>query len=47
LTFEEQRNTDWCPPPHQTLKDFLDPKDITKTVEGHPAPIRFCIIAEK
>ena len=47
LNFKEQRNTDWCPPPHQTLKDFLDPNDFSKTIEGHPAPMRFCIIAEK
>lgn len=47
LTFEEQRNTHWCPPPHQSLKDFLSPHDLTKTLEGHPAPERFSIIASK
>lgn len=45
--FEEQRKTPWCPPPHQSLEDFLDPNDQTKTVEGYPAPVRFCIKARK
>ncbi|MFG1494340.1 tRNA 5-methoxyuridine(34)/uridine 5-oxyacetic acid(34) synthase CmoB [Halobacteriovorax sp. ZH4_bin.1] len=45
--FEEQRQTKWCPPPHQSLEDFLDPEDKTKTVEGYPAPVRFCIRAKK
>mgnify|MGYP001223148551 FL=1 len=47
LTFDEQRNTPWNPPPHQTLKDFLDPQNLSKTIEGHPAPRRFSIIASK
>lgn len=47
LTFEEQRLTNWCPPPSQSLEDFLDPNDLTKTVEGHPAPMRFCLKARK
>lgn len=46
-TFEEQRVTPWCPPPHQSLQDFLDPADSSKTIEGYPAPIRFCIKARK
>lgn len=45
--FEEQRKTPWCPPPHQSLEDFLDENDQTKTVEGYPAPVRFCIKAKK
>ena len=45
--FEEQRKTPWCPPPHQSLEDFLDAQDQTKTVEGYPAPVRFCIKAKK
>ncbi len=45
--FEEQRKTPWCPPPHQSLEDFLDENDKTKTVEGYPAPVRFCIKAIK
>jgi len=35
---DEQRKTDWIE--GQSLKDFLDPKDSTKTVEGYPAPKR-------
>ena len=45
--FSEQRLTDWCPPPHQSLKDFLKEGDDTKTVEGYPAPMRFCLKAKK
>jgi len=37
-THEEQRKTDWIE--SQSLEDFLDPDDSTKTVEGYPAPIR-------
>jgi tRNA (mo5U34)-methyltransferase len=37
-TSEEQRKTDWIE--SQSLEDFLDPADSTKTVEGYPAPIR-------
>ena len=47
LTPNEQRNTDWCPSPFQTLLDFLDPENHTKTIEGYPAPRRFSIIAKK
>lgn len=47
LTNEEQRLTDWCPPPFQSLDDFIDPNDPTKTIEGHAAPMRFCIKARK
>lgn len=47
LTFEEQRLTNWCPPPSQSLEDFLDPEDNSKTIEGHPAPMRFCLKARK
>jgi len=34
----EQRKTDWIE--GQSLEDFLDPQDTTKTVEGYPAPAR-------
>ena len=44
-TSEEQRLTKWCPPPRQSLEDFLDPNDPSKTIEGHPAPRRFCLKA--
>ena len=47
LTNEEQRNTPWCPTPYKSLDEFLDPNDKTRTVEGHPAPRRFCISARK
>ncbi|MGB0454844.1 MAG: tRNA 5-methoxyuridine(34)/uridine 5-oxyacetic acid(34) synthase CmoB [Bacteriovoracaceae bacterium] len=46
-SLEEQRNTDYCPRPQETLKDFLDPNDSTKTIEGYPAPRRSVIIAKK
>ena len=34
----EQRRTEWIE--GQSLEDFLDPDDSTKTVEGYPAPAR-------
>jgi len=34
----EQRKTEWIE--GQSLEDFLDPEDKTKTVEGYPAPAR-------
>ena len=34
----EQRKTEWIDT--QSLEDFLDPDDSTKTVEGYPAPKR-------
>lgn len=37
-TSDEQRKTDWIE--SQSLEDFLDPADSTKTVEGYPAPKR-------
>lgn len=42
-TEHEQRRTDWMT--FESLNDFLDPDDHTKTIEGHPAPIRAMIIA--
>ena len=41
---EEQRSTDWMT--YDSLRDFLDPNDITKTAEGHPAPLRAVVVAE-
>ncbi|NCO01536.1 MAG: tRNA 5-methoxyuridine(34)/uridine 5-oxyacetic acid(34) synthase CmoB [Epsilonproteobacteria bacterium] len=35
---EEQRKTEWIE--GQSLEDFLDKEDVTKTVEGYPAPKR-------
>ena len=41
----EQRGTEWMR--NESLVDYLDPNDITKTVEGYPAPKRATIIAIK
>lgn len=41
----EQRKTEWIDT--QSLEDFLDPDDPTKTVEGYPAPKRVYIKAVK
>ena len=41
----EQRKTEWID--GQSLEDFLDPTDETKTVEGYPAPKRVYIKAIK
>jgi tRNA (mo5U34)-methyltransferase len=37
-TENEQRSTEWSSP--KSIKDFLDPNDATKTIEGYPAPQR-------
>lgn len=44
-TTDEQRRTDWMR--FNSLADFLDPDDPTKTVEGYPGPTRATIIAQK
>lgn len=44
-TSEEQRKTKWSF--DQSLEDFLDPNDKTKTVEGYPAPKRVYMKARK
>lgn len=41
---EEQRRTDWMR--FESLSDFLDPEDQSKTVEGYPAPKRAVIVAK-
>ncbi|MGI2261588.1 tRNA 5-methoxyuridine(34)/uridine 5-oxyacetic acid(34) synthase CmoB [Shewanella sp. GXUN23E] len=41
----EQRTTEWMP--NESLVDYLDPQDITRTVEGYQAPKRAIIIARK
>ncbi len=46
-TVEEQRLTEWCPPPHQSLQDFLNPNDSSLTIEGYPAPIRIAVHGTK
>lgn len=40
----EQRSTDWMR--FQSLPDFLDPADPSRTCEGYPAPLRATLIAE-
>lgn len=42
-TLEEQRKTDWLE--NESLVDFLDPTDHSKTIEGLPAPKRAVILA--
>ncbi len=44
-TTEEQRSTKWMT--NQSLIDFLDPNDTSKTIEGEPAPLRAVIIADR
>ncbi|EPN8460572.1 tRNA (mo5U34)-methyltransferase [Vibrio cidicii] len=41
----EQRSTDWMT--HNSLPDYLDPNDASKTVEGYPAPRRAVLVAKK
>ena len=42
---DEQRKTDWIDT--ESLQDFLDPNDKSKTIEGYPAPKRAIFIANK
>jgi tRNA (mo5U34)-methyltransferase len=44
-TTDEQRSTDWMR--FESLDKCLDSKDITKTVEGWPAPVRAVVKAKK
>ncbi|NTS78115.1 tRNA 5-methoxyuridine(34)/uridine 5-oxyacetic acid(34) synthase CmoB [Catenovulum sp. SM1970] len=44
-SLEEQRKTDWME--NESLEDFLDADDLTKTIEGYPAPKRAVVIATK
>ncbi|SUC09422.1 tRNA (mo5U34)-methyltransferase [Pasteurella canis] len=44
-TLAEQRKTDWLE--NESLADFLDPNDHTKTIEGYQAPTRAVILANK
>lgn len=39
---EEQRSTDWMT--FESLPDFLDPADSTRTIEGYPAPLRATVV---
>jgi len=40
---DEQRKTEWIDT--ESLEDFLDPNDTSKTIEGYPAPKRAIFIA--
>ena len=42
-TLEEQRKTPWIQT--ESLEDFLNPNDPSKTVEGYPAPVRAIYMA--
>lgn len=44
-TSEEQRITEWMD--FESLKDFLDPENPEKTIEGYPAPKRAIFTANK
>jgi tRNA (mo5U34)-methyltransferase len=44
-TVEEQRATEWMH--YESLADFLDPDDESKTLEGHPAPLRAIFTATR
>ena len=45
VTPQEQRSTEWMA--YESLRDFLDPGDSDLTIEGHPAPWRTAIRAER
>ena len=42
-SIEEQRATDWMT--FDSLEQFLDPNDPSKTVEGYPGPMRAVVLA--
>jgi len=42
---EEQRQTEWMQ--FESLADFLSTEDPTRTIEGHPGPVRAIVIARK
>jgi len=41
---EEQRSTAWMT--FESLTDFLDPNDCSRTIEGYPAPVRAIVTAQ-
>jgi tRNA (mo5U34)-methyltransferase len=45
ITPTEQRRTEWAP--YESLSEFLDPEDPTKTVEGYDAPHSTLVVATK
>jgi tRNA (mo5U34)-methyltransferase len=44
-SIDEQRSTDWMR--FESLAQSLNPQDASKTIEGHPAPVRAAILANK
>lgn len=44
-TSNEQRKTDWMS--FESLDDFVDTHDDSKTIEGYPAPVRAILLAQK
>lgn len=44
-SIQEQRSTEWMR--FQSLPDFLDPEDPSRTCEGYPAPLRATLLAER
>ena len=42
-TVDEQRATNWMQ--FESLADFLDPLDQTRTIEGYPRPLRAVLLA--
>ncbi|KPD02890.1 tRNA 5-methoxyuridine(34)/uridine 5-oxyacetic acid(34) synthase CmoB [Moellerella wisconsensis] len=44
-SLDEQRSTEWMTT--ESLVDFLDPNDQSKTIEGYPAPLRAILTARK
>jgi tRNA (mo5U34)-methyltransferase len=42
---EEQHRTNWMT--FESLSDYLDPQDQSRTIEGHPAPLRAIFVATK
>ncbi|WP_017445959.1 tRNA 5-methoxyuridine(34)/uridine 5-oxyacetic acid(34) synthase CmoB [Gayadomonas joobiniege] len=44
-SLNEQRKTHWME--NESLADFLDPEDQSKTIEGYPAPRRAVILANR
>ena len=44
-SLEEQRRTGWMT--SESLAEFLDPNDRSKTIEGYPAPLRAVLTAKK
>lgn len=44
-SIQEQRSTDWMT--FQSLIDFLEPTNHSKTIEGYPGPVRASLVATK